>query len=185
MAKLSDDVKTFIVQHLAMYDTPTEVLTAVKESFGIDVSRDQVQLYDPTIGRDVPGKRWVALFQSTRERFLSETSEVPIAQRAVRLRWLDQMARSLKGKKNFPAAAQMMEQAAKEVGDIYTNRRELTGKNGVPLMPDLTDEERRERVVGLLREASHRRELARRDEAPGTQRPKAAKKKAVKEPAST
>ena len=34
---------------------------------------------------------------------------------------------------NIALAAQLFEQAAKEAGDSYTNRRELTGKNGAPL----------------------------------------------------
>ena len=34
---------------------------------------------------------------------------------------------------NFVLAAEILKQAAKEVGDVYTNRREKTGKDGGPI----------------------------------------------------
>lgn len=48
MATLTDDVKAFIVQALACFDTPSQVVDAVREGFGTEVSRMQVQSYDPT-----------------------------------------------------------------------------------------------------------------------------------------
>lgn len=124
MATLSDAVKQFIVQALACYDTPTQVSEAVKEEFGIDVPRQQVALYDPTkhAGRNL-SKKWRAIFEATREGFKAETAEIPIAQRAYRLRKMSQIADRAERMRNFPLVLQILEQAAKETGDAYVNHR--------------------------------------------------------------
>jgi hypothetical protein len=126
-------VKTFIVQRLAMYDTPQQVADAVKDEFNVDVVRQHVRIYDATQTKSA--KKWRALFNSTRKQFLEKIADIPIANRAVRLRRLERMAVAAEAKGNRPLAAQLLEQAAKEVGDTFTNRRELTGKGGAPLVP--------------------------------------------------
>lgn len=124
MATLSNDVKAFIVQALACFDTPSLVVTSVKEEFGVDVSRQQVQCYDPTKyqGRNLHQK-WRIVFDDTRKRFREETADIPIANRAHRLRTLGRMAEKAEGMRNLALTAQLLEQAAKEVGDVYVNRQ--------------------------------------------------------------
>lgn len=124
MAALSNDVKAFIVQALACFDTPSLVVTSVKEEFGVDVSRQQVQCYDPTKyqGRNLHQK-WRTVFDDTRRRFREETADIPIANRAHRLRTLGRMAEKAEGMRNLALTAQLLEQAAKEVGDVYVNRQ--------------------------------------------------------------
>lgn len=122
MAALNDGVKRFVVQALACYDTPTQVAEAVKEEFGLDVSRQQVSAYDPTkhAGRNL-SKKWRVLFEDTRKRFREEAAEVPIASRAYRLRALQRVAD--RSGRNVNLLLRVMEQAAKEVGDVYVNRQ--------------------------------------------------------------
>ncbi|WP_273860928.1 DUF2280 domain-containing protein [Pseudomonas sp. LA5] len=124
MATLSNDVKAFIVQALACFDTPSQVAAAVKEEFGIEVSRQQCESHDPTkyAGRDL-AKRWRVLFEDTRKRFREETADIPIANRAHRLRTLGRMAEKAENMRNLALTAQLLEQAAKEVGDVYVNRQ--------------------------------------------------------------
>ncbi|WP_137279237.1 DUF2280 domain-containing protein [Pseudomonas rhizoryzae] len=124
MATLSNDVKAFIVQALACFDTPSQVAAAVKEEFGIEVSRQQCESHDPTkyAGRDL-AKRWRVLFEDTRKRFREETADIPIANRAHRLRTLGRMAEKAESMRNLALTAQLLEQAAKEVGDVYVNRQ--------------------------------------------------------------
>ena len=52
-----------------------------------------------------------------------------------RLRVLQRMSTTAEGMKNLGMTAQLLEQAAKEVGDAYSNKQkvELTGKDGGPL----------------------------------------------------
>ncbi|EOX8993106.1 DUF2280 domain-containing protein, partial [Pseudomonas aeruginosa] len=86
MAALNSELKSFIVQALACFDTPSQVVEAVKNDFGIVVTRQQVESHDPTkaAGKGL-AKRWVTLFHDTRKRFREETAEIPIANRAYRL----------------------------------------------------------------------------------------------------
>lgn len=124
MAALNSELKSFIVQALACFDTPSQVVDAVKNDFGIAVTRQQVESHDPTkaAGKGL-AKRWVTLFHDTRKRFREETAEIPIANRAYRLRALGRMAEKAESMKNMALTAQLLEQAAKEVGDVYVNRK--------------------------------------------------------------
>lgn len=135
-AKLSDEVKTFIVQSLACFDSPSVVAKAVKAEFGVEASRQLVESHDPNkVAASGLAEKWRQLFAETRKTFLEDTATIAISHRAVRLRALQRMAEKAEGQGNMVLAASLMEQAAKEVGESYTNRRELTGKGGSPLMP--------------------------------------------------
>ncbi|EDR4480351.1 DUF2280 domain-containing protein [Salmonella enterica subsp. enterica] len=133
MAALKPDVKAFIIQSLACYDTPSQVVEAVQKEFGINITRQQAESHDPTkaSGKTL-AKKWVELFNATRERFQNEISDIPIANKAYRLRVLDRMATRAEGMKNLALTAEIIEQAAKECGDAYTNKHkfEHSGPNG-------------------------------------------------------
>lgn len=136
MAALKPEVKAFIIQMLACYDTPSQVVEAVQKDFGIAITRQQVETHDPTkVSGKTLAKKWVELFNLTRDRFLNEISDIPIANKAYRLRVLQRMSTTAEGMKNLGMTAQLLEQAAKEVGDAYSNKQkvELTGKDGGPL----------------------------------------------------
>lgn len=124
MAALRDEMKAFVVQALACFDTPSQVVSSVKAEYGLDVTRQQCEAYDPTkyAGRNLHLK-WRTLFEDTRKRFREETAEIPIANRAYRLRGLGRMAEKAESMRNLALTAQLYEQAAKEVGDVYVNRR--------------------------------------------------------------
>ncbi|MQU78405.1 hypothetical protein FB009_109178 [Sinorhizobium medicae] len=138
--KLKDDVKTFIVQSLACFDTPSIVVEAVRKEFGKTITRQSVEGYDPTkkAGTNL-AEKWKLLFEETRKTFLEDTATIAISHRAVRLRALQRMAEKAETQGNMVLAASLMKQAAEEVGNAYTNRRELTGKDGkdlpVPVSP--------------------------------------------------
>jgi len=124
MATLNNEVKAFIVQAVACFDTPSQVAVSVREEFGLDITRQQCESHDPTkrAGRDL-AKRWVTLFHDTRTRFREETAEIPIANRAYRLRALGRLVEKAEGMRNLSLTAQLLEQAAKEVGDVFVNRQ--------------------------------------------------------------
>ena len=136
MAALSTEVKAFIVQSLACYETPARVIELVKEHFKVIVTRQQVSAYDPAnaMAKSL-SQKWVELFNSTRTRFQTEISDIPIANKAYRLRTLDRMAANTEKMRNFALTAQLIEQAAKECGDAYTNKQKVehTGKDGGPI----------------------------------------------------
>ena len=136
MAALSSEVKAFIVQALACFDTPSQVAEAVKREFNIDVSRQQVESHDPTKRcSKTLAKRWVEMFHDARKRFREETVDIPIANRAYRLRALGRMAEKAENMKNMALTAQLLEQAAKEVGDVYVNRHRKEEASDEPVIP--------------------------------------------------
>ncbi|MFT4056169.1 MAG: DUF2280 domain-containing protein [Novosphingobium sp.] len=136
-AKLTDDVRTFIVQALACFDTPSQIVTAVNQEFGLTITRQNVEKYDPTkvAGAKVAPK-WRTLFEAARKSFVDDSSQIAIAHRSTRLRALQRMATAAEGKGNFPLAAQLHKQAAEEMGNAYTNRREISGPNGKPIQTE-------------------------------------------------
>lgn len=147
MAALTDDVKAFVVQALACFDTPTQVANAVKEEFGLEITRMQVSTYDPTkfMGRNL-SKKWRDIFEATRKAFLEDQASIPIANQNFRLRALHNLYQNAASRGNAALAAQLLEQAAKESGGSFTNRREMTGRDGAPLIPtksaqEMTDDE--------------------------------------------
>ncbi|HAT3644133.1 TPA: DUF2280 domain-containing protein [Raoultella ornithinolytica] len=136
MAALKPEVKAFIIQMLACYDTPSQVVEAVQKDFGITITRQQVETHDPTkVSGKTLAKKWVDMFNATRDRFLNEISDIPIANKAYRLRVQQRMSMTAENMKNIGMTAQLLEQAAKEVGEAYTNRQKVehTGANGGPI----------------------------------------------------
>lgn len=136
MAALKDEVKAFIVQALACFDTPSQVCQAVKEQYGIEVSRQLCERYDPTkySGRDL-GQKWKTFFDECRKRFREETVDIPIANRAFRLRAMNRFVEKAESMKNIGLAMQILEQAAKETGDIYINRAKKEEAGDEPVIP--------------------------------------------------
>lgn len=138
-AKLNNEVRTFIVQALACFDGPSAVMKAVKDEFGIAITRQSIECYDPNkrAGRGL-ADRWRLIFEETRAAFLEDTGKIGISHRAVRLRALQRMAEKAETQGNMVLASSLLEQAAKEMGGAFTNRRELTGRDGKDLPAPVT-----------------------------------------------
>ncbi|AYO86315.1 DUF2280 domain-containing protein [Methylobacterium brachiatum] len=129
---LSDEVKTFIVQQLACFDPPSVVVKAVKAEFGETVSPQQVESYNPErrAGQNL-GEQFRELFRVTREAFLEDTASIGISHRVTRLRTLQRLADRAETQGNIALAAQLVVQAAKEVGDVFTNRQRIDANHTV------------------------------------------------------
>lgn len=133
MPKLSSQVQTFIVTRLACYAKPTEVKNAVAETFGVDVTLPHILYYDATSAGTKLNAELRQLFTETRERFNKEITAIPIANRSYRLARLQALLDTNETRGNVVEARAALEQAAKEVGEYFTNRRELTGAGGGPI----------------------------------------------------
>jgi len=129
MASLRDSERREIVQRLACFESPTEVAEWASAEFEKDVTPNQVHHYDPTRAKDTADK-WEELFQETREAFLNDLDTIPLSHRAVRLRELTTLYERAKEQDNNEKAARMLKQAAKEVGDKFTNRQEVDHSGG-------------------------------------------------------
>lgn len=132
MATLNKKQKLFIVRSLAQFNTPQETVLLVKEEFTIDVSRQQCEAYDPTkrVGKDLSAEL-KAEFEATRKDFLEAPQNIPIANLTVRLQRLENQYQ--KHGKNRVAALSILKQAAQDLGGQFTNRQEITGKDGKPI----------------------------------------------------
>lgn len=154
MATLNKKQKVFIVRSLAVFNTPQETVLLVKEEFDLEVSRQQVETYDPTkrAGKDL-STELKDEFELTRKDFLDTPQNIPIANLSVRLQRLESQYQ--KHGKNRVAALSILKQAAEDVGGKYTNKTELTGAGGGPLQSEnityvtATDEQVRQAIDEL------------------------------------
>ena len=137
MASLNKKQKYFIVRSLAQFNTPQETVVLVKEEFDLEVSRQQVETYDPTkrAGKDLSAELKVE-FEVTRKDFLDTPQNIPIANLSVRLQRLENQYQ--KHGKNRVAALSILKQAAEDVGGKYTNKQEITGADGGPIQNENT-----------------------------------------------
>ncbi len=137
MATLNKRQKLFIVRSLAVFNTPQETVVLVKEEFNLDVSRQQCEAYDPTkrVGKDLSAE-FKAEFDVTRKDFLDRPEDIPTANKSVRLKILNDLV--YKNPKNQRVVRGLLEQIAKEMGNQYTNKSEVTGADGGPLQSEST-----------------------------------------------
>ena len=154
MAALKEPVKIFIVQALACRDTPQEVADIVKQEYGIKIERSQVALYDPTkaAGKNL-SKKFIDLFNETREKFDAGLIDIPIAQKFYRMRQYQKHLE--KNARNTVMSLNIMKQAAQDLGGQFTNKQEITGAGGGPLQSEnvtpvtATDEQIRQAINEL------------------------------------
>lgn len=134
MAALKKEIKLYIVRSLAIFNTPSETVELVHQEYGVKVTKQQCEKYDPTkrSGENL-GEELRIDFEKTREMFLGKPKAIPIANLAVRLQRLESQYQ--KHSKNRVAAQSILKQAAEDMGGKYTNRTEHTGKDGTPLNP--------------------------------------------------
>src|SRR5712671_6838685 len=122
--KLNREHKVQLVQRLAGFDTHRAIIKWLQEEYGITLSRKGVAYYDPTTyaGRRLV-ERWKTLFFETRKAIREGRVEIGAANKMVRVRWLDAMARDAMDEGEFKVAAQLLAQTAKEVGDTVPDRQ--------------------------------------------------------------
>ncbi|ENX60715.1 DUF2280 domain-containing protein [Acinetobacter sp. ANC 5659] len=139
MARLNKRVKLYIVRSLAMFDTPTETAKAVQEEFGITVSKQQCEAYDPTkkTGQDL-SEDLKTEFYRVRKEINKNLDSIPIANIFYRLQRLQKLIDHPQYKENPILIPNLLQQAAKEIGGLYTNttKTQLTGADGQPLNPE-------------------------------------------------
>jgi len=138
MAKLKKAEQLFIVRSLAQFMTPTEVVKAIKETFNITVSPQQVEAYDPTkvAGRDLR-KEYKEVFESTREEYLKQPiHNISGANDIVQLKILSDLLFAKKN--NVTMTIKIVDQMQKIMKGFYEKRLEITGAGGGPLKTENT-----------------------------------------------
>ena len=157
MNRLPEVVKRRIVEHLACYYSPAEVVKLIHEEFDVVLTLRHVRAYDPSTFQFAGGPRWQGYHAQARKRFENETAEIPISHRAYRLRRLGQIHDRALESGALIVAMNALEQAAKEVGGLLTNQRQISGKVDHSLAVSQTIDEKRNELENAISEALARR----------------------------
>jgi len=119
-------MQTFLVQGLACFENRTTVAAAVAVEFNVEITRQSVERYDPTkrAGSNLSPK-WRAVFDETRRAFLNGSAAIGVAHKVVRLREIKRLMEKADAAGDLQLVAKLLEQAARECGDAYTNRHRI------------------------------------------------------------
>lgn len=132
--KLNKEQQIFVIQQLAMFEKASAVLDELKQIYPeVNVTLQAIVRYD--IDHSKFPEKFRELFEKTRADFIKHTEKIPIANKSVRVKKLQNIFDKLESEKlqNNPLKMEVLEQAAKEMGDAFTNRREHSGLGGEPI----------------------------------------------------
>jgi len=182
--KLTDEHRAFLVRELACYATPKQAADALSERYGITITAQSAEHYDPSKHAAGQSEKWQEMFDGCRRKFLDHVEDsVPEANKAVRVRNLASWSRTLERKASYMAAAELYEHIAKELGNVHTNRREHSGPGGKPFqvqdVSEMTPEQVNDELRAIAQDPAGRALmlgiLASDDESPAIQPPTAPK----------
>lgn len=138
--KLTNELKEYVVQRLAAYDSAGAIMRSLREDFGITMTRASIERYDPTRSPRCP-QRWRELFFATRQAILDGKAARGAASAAVRLRWREDMVQQALEAKDYAVADRILNSIAREVGDLRQ----------MPHNPDrLSDDDRLRALMALI-----------------------------------
>ncbi len=149
MSALTEEEKMFVVSQFAQFRTHAQVIEAVKETFAKEIGFTNVRAYDPASPYFSAGDRFRALHDEMRKAFIQNVSDIPIANQSFRLAILQQGVVASVQAGKWATAAALAEQAAKEVGGVLTNQRNVSFENKGRAR-DMTPDERREALMGMI-----------------------------------
>lgn len=130
MATLNSKVQAFIVKGFARFMSSKEIIEAVKNKFGLELTYQQVGFYDydPSDDESKLGKQWQELFLKERKKAENDESNVPVSHRAFRIKLLYKMIEKAMNSGNMVLAADLLKQVAEEMGGKYTNQQKVNSK---------------------------------------------------------
>jgi hypothetical protein len=127
---LSVDQKRYVVQALACHQSQNDVLAWLRDECGVELSAAGIQHYDPTTlqGQELC-KELTQLFFETRQKWNSNAEHVGLYHLRYRLETLQQSLELAKKRGNVKLMNETVEQAAKEVGGVFTKQRNVKVEN--------------------------------------------------------
>jgi hypothetical protein len=149
MPVLSNEQKAYIISAFARFDGVAEVCRSFKDEYGLDLPKPHALAYNPGGTKYRGAPKWHDLFERERKSFLANVNSIGIANKTVRMQRLERLCVIAMERKNVKLAAELMEQAAKEMGEIFTNRREVKSESKVS-MSHMTTEELRNEIISDL-----------------------------------
>lgn len=154
-AKIPDDVRAFIIMGFARYSRTSDIQKAVLEEFGLELDSRTLSnhMLDRPSRASAMGLRWVKLFDDTRKAFIEQIDAIPITHPAYRLSKLQRYFDILDAKDAIGPATAVLEQAAKESGGAFTNKRTIDGKVKVEEAEALDSTEQRAVLTAAIEDA--------------------------------
>lgn len=155
MAKITPQAKADIMRWLAQGQKYEQILKGLEARHGITVVRQALEYYNPASPKSKRlSKHLREIYETARQLYLSDLTAIPESHKAVRVRMLAEMANDSMTRKNYRVAADLLEQIAKETGNVFSNRHEVTGPKGQPIQHahHLSDAEVTERLSAKLTE---------------------------------
>lgn len=134
MTTLKDEHRRFIIEMFAAFSTLDEIEKALQDVYGLPVPKSTILRHNPDTvqGKAELGAQWKTLFADRRKHFLEDLASIPIASAAYRLGRLQKIIDDPVKSKSPPLVMDALEQAAKEMGGVFTNKRDVTS-NGETL----------------------------------------------------
>ena len=118
--RLTKEQKHYIVELLGSHCTPSQVARAFQERFGMEVSPQAVQCYDPTkTAGALLSREMRKLFARVRQEHQANIENVGVSRTIYRLQALQDGVETYRERENYLAMAALLEQAAKEVGGVF------------------------------------------------------------------
>lgn len=135
---INHEQKVFIIRSLAHFNSLTETARLFFDEYNIDFPLPAIQRYDPTKvrGHDLK-EEYKNLFFELRSQYMEQEQNIPIAHRFVRLKRLED---EYNNNDDPNIRLKVLEQASKEVGGLYTNKRDLDVNAEVGLLSAVMDE---------------------------------------------
>ena len=72
--KLTREQKIHVVRRLAAYDGPAEIARDLRKQFGIEITRQAIEQYDPTKGSEC-AEEWADLFRNARQEYMGDKAD--------------------------------------------------------------------------------------------------------------
>lgn len=126
--KLTERLKEYVIERLAGFDSPVAIVKSLKEEFGITITRQTIESYDPSRGRK-PAKKYREQFFAMRHEILEGKAARVATRKGVRLRWLENMAIHAMAQGDYALADRLLGSIAREVGDRRPNEAEARPDN--------------------------------------------------------
>jgi hypothetical protein len=149
MPTLTNEQKAFVVSAFARFEGVAEVCRSFKDEFELDLPKPHALAYNPGGANYRGAPKWRDLFELERKTFLANVNSIGIAHKTVRIQRLEHLCVIAMERKNVKLAAELMEQAAKEMGEVFTNRREVKSENK-SITATMTTEELRNEIISDL-----------------------------------
>lgn len=132
-SNLTEEQRAWLVTAWATFKRAPDIVTEFEQTFGFKLATPNAHKYNCSGITSIEEAKhrglakWMDLHNKVRTEFEAAIKDIPIANATYRMQQLDKMFEDAMGKRNFRMAASLLEQAAKESGGAFSNKRVVEG----------------------------------------------------------